>query len=230
VTDSSRQPPATPGETAIQEPSLEDVRRALARPLPGLDAHLKMAPQPRPGWNPGAELPDGCREGGVLILLYPRLGRLHLVLTRRTETLRSHKGQISLPGGTREGDESLVQTALRETCEELGVPPDGSQVLGHLSPLYTPPSNYCIHPFVAYYPAAPNFYPDPLEVAEVLEAPVAWLLDPARRRVEHWTDARFDSARRVPFFDIQGHAVWGATAMILSEFATLLENDGEARM
>ncbi|GAB4535798.1 MAG: CoA pyrophosphatase [Anaerolineae bacterium] len=214
----------------IPEPSLDDIRAALSGPLPGLNAHLKMAPQPRPGWDPNQALPPGCREGGVLILLYSRAERLHLVLTRRTETVRSHKGQISLPGGKREGSESLLETALRETCEELGVPPSGTEVIGRLSALYTPPSNYCIHPFVGHRPVAPTFSPDPVEVAEVLEVPLVTLLDPSNRKVEYWPDARFESPRRVPFFDIGGQVVWGATAMILSELVTLIENEqGETR-
>jgi 8-oxo-dGTP pyrophosphatase MutT (NUDIX family) len=209
----------------IDDINLDDVRRALARPRPGLDAHLKMAPQPRPGWDPDFTLPADCREGGVLILLYPRAKRLHLVLTRRTETVRSHKGQISLPGGKREAGESLVQTALRETCEELGVPPEGIEVIGQLSALYTPPSNYCIYPFVAHRPYAPTFRLDPVEVAEVLEVPLSTLLDPAIRNVELWSDPHFDSPRRVPFFNVNGQMVWGATAMILSELVTLLEDE-----
>lgn len=207
------------------EPTLEDVRRALARPLPGLEAHLMMAPQPRPGWNPNNPLPPDCREGGVLILLYPRDERLHLVLTRRTETVRSHKGQISLPGGKREGSESLIETALRETYEEVGVPPEGTEVIGQLSELYTPPSNYCIHPFIAYRPTGPTFRPDPVEVAEVLEVSLATLLAPSTRKVEYWPDPHFESPRQVPVFDIHGQVVWGATAMILSEFVTLLEGE-----
>jgi len=212
-------------DPVVAEPTLDDVRRALSRPLPGLDAHLRMAPQPRPGWDPNFALPPDCREGGVLILLYSRSEHLHFVLTRRTETVRSHKGQISLPGGKREGNETLVQTALRETCEELGVSLDPIEVLGRLSALYTPPSNYCIHPFVAYRPGAPTFCPDPVEVAEVLEAPLAILLDSSVRKVEYWPDSRFESPRRVPFFQISGQVVWGATAMILSELVTLLEDE-----
>ena len=212
-------------ESYDMELTLDDVRRALERPRPGLDAHLKMAPEPRPGWDPDFSLPPDCREGGVLILLYPRADRLHFVLTRRTETVRSHKGQISLPGGKREKGESLVQTALRETYEELGVPPDRTEVIKRLSALYTPPSNYCIHPFVAYRPLRTTFHPDPIEVAEVLEVPLSTLLDPAIREVELWSAPRFDSPRRVPFFNVNGQVVWGATAMILSELVTLLENE-----
>jgi 8-oxo-dGTP pyrophosphatase MutT (NUDIX family) len=209
--------------------TLDDVRRALSRPLPGVRSQIKMAPQPRPGWNPNFAIPPDCRQGGVLILLYPRADQLHFVLTRRTQTVRSHKGQISLPGGAREDGESLVQTALRETCEELGVPPDGIEVMGQLSVLYTPPSHYCIHPFVAHRPTAPTFTPDPVEVAEVLEVPLARLLDPSIRQVEYWQDPNFESPRRVPFFYIQGQVVWGATAMILSELVTLLEIEIEGR-
>ena len=212
-------------ETTILEPSLDDVRRALSRPLPGPDAHIKMAPQRRPSWTPHPAEPSDCREGGVLILLYSRAERLYLVLTRRTETVRSHKGQISLPGGKREGSESLIQTALRETCEEVGVPPDGTEVIGRLSKLYVSPSNYCIHPFVAHRQNPPTFRPDPVEVAEVLEVPLATLLDPSIRKVEHWPDSRFDAPRRVPFFAIESQVVWGATAMILSELVTLLEEE-----
>ncbi len=216
-------------ESNRREPTLADVRRALLRPLPGLDAHVKMAPKPRPGWNPDFALPRDCRKGGVLLLLYPRADRLHLVLTRRTETVRSHKGQISLPGGAREGDEPLVQTALRETCEELGVSLDGTDVIGQLSALYTPPSNFCIFPFVAYRAVTPAFCPHPTEVAEVLEAPLALLIDPSIRKEEYLSDPRFNSPRRVPFFDIHGQVVWGATAMILSELATLLEDEESDR-
>jgi 8-oxo-dGTP pyrophosphatase MutT (NUDIX family) len=212
-------------ETPILEPTLDDVQRALSRPLPGPDAHLKMAPQPRPGRTPTLALPSDCREGGVLILLYSRAERLYFVLTRRTETVRSHKGQISLPGGKREGSESLIQTALRETCEEVGVPPDGTEVIGRLSKLYVSASNYCIHPFVAHRQIPPTFRPDPVEVAEVLEVPLFTLLDPSIRKVEHWSASQFDAPRRVPFFAIESQVVWGATAMILSELATLLEEE-----
>jgi len=212
-------------EPSTPEPTLEDVRRALSRPLPGAEAQIKMAPQPRPGWNPDFAIPPGCRQGGVLILLYPRAGRLHFVLTRRTEVVSSHKGQISLPGGAREKGEPLLQTALRETREELGVSPDGSEVIGHLSEMYTPPSNYCIYPFVAYRPVAPIFRPDSVEVAEVLEVPLTLLLAPSTQRVEYWPDPYLESPRRVPFFDIYGQVVWGATAMILSELVTLLEDE-----
>jgi 8-oxo-dGTP pyrophosphatase MutT (NUDIX family) len=157
----------------------------------------------------------------VLILLYPIEGRLTLPLTRRTETVADHKGQISLPGGAHEaGDESLEWTALRETEEELGVAPRSLEVLGALTALYIPLSGYRIYPYVASCPARPTFCPDPIEVAELLEVPLATLLDPTARREEEWK-LRGKSVR-VPFFQVGVHKVWGATAMVLSELATLL--------
>jgi 8-oxo-dGTP pyrophosphatase MutT (NUDIX family) len=214
-------------DAVTAEPGLEDVRRALSHPLPGIRAQRKMAPQPRAGRDPDFGIPADCRESSVLILLYPCAGRLHFVLTRRTEMVQSHKGQISLPGGAREGDESPAQTALRETCEELGVPLNGTEVLGCLSTIYIPRSNYCIYPFIAYRPGLPAFHPDPVEVAEVLEVPLVLLLDPSIRRVEYWAAPDFESPRRVPFFDIHGQVVWGATAMILSELVSLLDGETE---
>ncbi len=117
--------------------------------------------------------PEGRRLGAVLILLYPNAPKLdgeqapHLVLTRRTEMLRSHSGQISLPGGRYDpADGSLLRTALRETLEELGVEPAGLTILGRLEPESITVSHYLVAPFIAYAPRRPDFRPAPDEVAE----------------------------------------------------------------
>jgi len=192
------------------------VRQALAQPRPGLRAQLGMSPRPRASITINAP----ARAGGVLLLLYPRDGRLHLVLTRRAEHLPSHKGQISLPGGARDPGESFEETALREAHEELDVEPASIQVLGRLTPLYISPSNYCIRPVVGYAPSRPDFRPDRAEVAEVLEVPLADLLDPSTVQEEDWNLRGFQV--RVPFFAVKEHKVWGATAMVLAEFVELL--------
>jgi 8-oxo-dGTP pyrophosphatase MutT (NUDIX family) len=114
----------------------------------------------------------------------------------------------------------LEWTALRETYEELGVDPQGVEVLSALTPLYIFPSDYCITPYVAARPDRPTFVPDPVEVAEVLEVPLLTLLDPAMRREEEWV--LHGTTARVPFYQIGEHRVWGATAMVLSEFAAAL--------
>jgi 8-oxo-dGTP pyrophosphatase MutT (NUDIX family) len=192
----------------------------MASPLPGLSAQLEMAPAYRAEMLQERTPPPNPREAGVLILLYPCDGGLCFPLTRRTDTVETHKGQVSLPGGAREGDESLQATALRETCEELNVCPDTWDVLGWLTPLYIPPSGFRISPFVAYTSTRPTFAPDPIEVAELIETPLALLLAPSTVVREEWTlrGARVE----VPFFLIASHKVWGATAMVLSELVTLL--------
>ena len=206
--------------------TIENIEQALTGPLPGMNGQTKMAPAPVDGRIDRWRVPNSCREAGVLLLLYPHAQNgegpgLHMVLTRRHEYLGVHSGQISLPGGRREAGESLRRTALRETKEEVGVVPEAVEIIGQLSTLYTPPSNFCIYPFVAHSPGRPAFRSDPREVAELIEVPLDLFADPATRKTETWIFEKYGS-RQVPFFDIFGHKVWGATAMILSEFLTLV--------
>lgn len=196
---------------------LDEVVSALERPRPGLPAQLRLSPRPR---APGIAHEEEPRPGGVLLLLYPHRRHLHLVLTRRADTLSNHKGQISLPGGQRDPGETPEVTALREVHEELGIAPDRVDVLGRLTPLYIPPSNYCIYPVVGYVAERPSFRPNPAEVADVIEVPVPALLNPDTVREEEWTLR--DESVRVPYFAVAGHKVWGATAMVLAEFVELL--------
>jgi 8-oxo-dGTP pyrophosphatase MutT (NUDIX family) len=192
------------------------VRQALA--LPGFNhvrAWLRMAPNPRPLYRtPGR--PGAARPAGVLLLLYPLDGALTLVLTRRTEHVATHKGQISLPGGAQDaGDASPQQAALREVCEELDICLDDIQMIGSLTPLYVLVSDFEIYPYVGFTARRPDFNPQPEEVAEVLELPLRSLLDDTLKRTERWNVRGLEMD--VPFYRVAGHAVWGATAIILSE-------------
>jgi len=198
---------------------LEDLESRLRGPKPGLAAQLRMAPNPRPGQKTYLEVLDTCRPAAVLILLYPRRGDLHIVLTRRTSEVDHHRGQVSLPGGEVDAGETIVEAALREAREEIGVRPEGARVLGVMTPLYIPASNYCITPVVAAMPRRPVFRRAPAEVAEVIELPLEELLDPATVRREVWTlrGRKTD----IPFFFYRGHKIWGATAMVLAEFVAI---------
>jgi len=202
--------------------TLEDVRCALAQPKPGLAAQLRMAT--RPHRRPNEPAPGHApRQGAVLLLLYWEQGQLYFVLTQRTYTVANHKGQISFPGGAWEaGDASLAETAIREAEEELGISLDDAELLGDLTSLYISPSNYRIYPYVAYVARRPEYHPCADEVAALLEAPLRGLLDPSWRRTETWC-LRGEQVK-VPFFLVNGHKVWGATVMVLSELATMLES------
>lgn len=188
--------------------------------LPGFDgaaAQDIMAPAPRPSQRPRGRS-GGARLGGVLLLLYCRESELSLVLTLRKDDLQSHAGQVSFPGGRNEPNESLLDTALREADEEIGINSSEVNVLGELTPLYIFPSDFEVYPFVAWYADGqqPDFRPHAGEVAELIEVPISYLMDPSNRTEEMWSIRGFDL--KVPFFQVGKHKVWGATAMMLSEF------------
>ena len=205
----------------MPHPTITDIQQALKGPLPGLRGQRLMAPGYRPldpiSYEEGSKT---CRRAAVLLLLYPLAGHLYIVLTERPHTLSSHPGQISLPGGSRDGGETVTETAIREAYEEIGVAPDSVRVLGRLTHIYIPPSHFCIQIVVGYAPERPLWRPNPDEVATLLEAPLTLFLDPALRRTT--LIHRQGRDWQVPYFAINGHQVWGATAMALGEFVTLL--------
>lgn len=171
------------------------------------------------------EPPEGvvARQGAVLILLYPDGDDLRLPLTVRSDRLPNHRGEVSLPGGaTDPGDDGPAMTALRECYEELGVPPDSVETLGALSPIYIPPSNFRITPIAGLRAAAPQFTLSQDEVSAVISVTLRELLDPALVTIEQWTLRGREV--RVPFFAIDGYKVWGATALILSEFVARMRS------
>lgn len=200
----------------------DEIERALKMTLPGRHGQQRMSPSHRSFAPPPGKGPPFT--GAVLLLLYPgEDGELLIPLTVRTESVAVHKGQVSFPGGAREPqDESLSRTALRETCEELGICDDDVRIVGALTPLYIEPSNFCVHPFVAWQPNRPSFAPQTVEVSEILEVPVSHFLDDRNVVVEEWFLE--GAMRSIPYFGVHGHKVWGATAIILSEFAAVLES------
>ncbi|MBN1679363.1 MAG: CoA pyrophosphatase [Anaerolineae bacterium] len=201
---------------------LQHVRAALAlENFDAVAARRRMAPTPR-AFQRSSGQTGQPRQASVLILLYPAATGLDLVLTRRTENPHDvHSGQISLPGGAQEPGETPVQTALREAHEELGFH-EPVQVIGQLAPLYIPPSDFEVHPVVGAITTHPIWQPQASEVAEVLECPAAWLLDDNRKVFEDWDWGGY--TLHVPWYNFHAHQVWGATAIILSEFEQRLRH------
>lgn len=194
----------------------DDVRAAIG--LEGFDvatAHRLMSPQPRVLDRP-ATRPGQPRQASVLLLVFPAEDGLSLLLTRRAEHPNDvHSGQISLPGGSQEPGETPIETALREAREEVGFAGE-AEILGLLTPIYIPPSDFYVHPVAAYVDYRPAWSPDPREVVAVIECPVITLLNDALKVIEDWNV--HNTHLRVPWYNVNGHQVWGATAIILSEF------------
>ena len=202
---------------------LHRLRSRLAQPLPGLTAQLRLAPNPRTGWDP-LKFPEGARAAAALLLVYPHDQELHLALTVRGSGLRNHTGQVSLPGGRVDEGESFEAAALREAQEEIGVEPRIVELLGRLTPLHIPVSGYILNPVIGFTAMRPAFQRAEWEVARIIETPVSVLADP--RVVKRETRTRTVNGQSidvdVPFYDIDGEKVWGATAMVLSEFSALV--------
>jgi 8-oxo-dGTP pyrophosphatase MutT (NUDIX family) len=148
----------------------------------------------------------------------------HIILTVRADTLRRHSGQVSLPGGVLEPGETFEQAALREAHEEVALAVDLVRILGPLTPLDIPVSGFRLHPIVAIAETRPSLAPIDGEVARILEVDVDALLDPAK--LIHSSRERDGIPLTVPAFSVQQHEIWGATAMVLAEFLTLLGWDG----
>lgn len=202
---------------------ISQLEQRLQQPLPGAKAQFKMASQFR--------LPDDmlrydisrARKGAVLILLYPHEEKINTVLTLRPSYNGVHSGQISFPGGKiEEGDESLAAAALREAEEEVGLQKNNIQLIGNLSDLYIPPSNFLVSPFVAKMDAKPVLIRNEREVEKIIEVPITHFLDEKIKGVKMITPREFVSFE-APYYDVHGHTVWGATAMMLSEMTEVIK-------
>jgi 8-oxo-dGTP pyrophosphatase MutT (NUDIX family) len=220
-------PVATRENHDVRHASLDDIAAFLAarlrEPLPGPNAQRRFAPVPLPeGWSPDDE-PATAQRAAAVVLLYPGVLGPALALTERRADLPHHPGQISLPGGRLMPGESARAAALREADEEIGVPADAVDILGALSPLWIPVSNFILHPFVGVARERPVFAPHPGEVAALVEAPLDRLLD--RGTIGWTTRDRRGETIDFPYFNVGGATVWGATAMVLSEFVCLWDAD-----
>ena len=203
------------------------LEKKLKGPLPGKDAHLIMSPQPVDMRRFESVLPENHRRSGVLILFYPGESGSFFPLIKRPEYPGFHSGQVAFPGGKMElGDENIIQTALREAEEEVGVDRREVKVLGKLSDLYIPTSNFLVSPVIGFVENRPNLVAEEKEVSRIIPTELQFLmnLDAIKKKVlEFGPNLKLDT----PYFEIDGEVVWGATAMILSELIHILNSARE---
>ncbi|MCB9080784.1 MAG: CoA pyrophosphatase [Lewinellaceae bacterium] len=204
---------------------IRKIEQGLQRPLPGQQAQFRMAHAARYDNSPP---PPTAKQAAVLALFFPKKSDWHLVLIERESHNENdrHRGQISFPGGRWDDtDTSLAYTALREAEEEVGVNRQAIRLLGPLTELYIPVSNFKVSPFVGFTETTPVFQPQESEVRRILEVPFAEFLNPAVCQKTNIPIAPNLLLRDVPFFAVENQVVWGATAMILSELLAVLEGE-----
>lgn len=201
---------------------IKQVRTNFQNPLPGQAAQYKMAHVVRHSYKPA---PETATLASTLALFYPKKSEWHIVLIERVSSNPNdrHKGQISFPGGRFDDtDKDPSYTALRETYEEVGVAPDQVNLLGKLTDLYIPVSNFLVKPFVGFTEDTPKFIPQISEVKSILEIPLDLFLDKATIQKKDLKIANNITLRKVPYYNVYGKVVWGATAMMISELLEVI--------
>lgn len=196
--------------------------RLAAGELPGEAAQRTMMPPLRGEYSAP---PEDARRAAVMALLYPIDGRLHILYIQRTSPKRDrHAGQISFPGGSVDpGDVDTEDTALRELEEEVGIPRDNIEVLGALTPLYIPVSNFLVDVYAGFLPERPELIPQQSEVARTLELPLVDFLTENGVKVGPRELVSGLTLKDIPYWAVQGEEIWGATSMMTAELVTLFK-------
>ena len=203
---------------------LNNISKIKEIPLPGAKAHLSMAPYHRFKYIKNYDsFKSKATIASVLIFVFENdKNESCFTLIKRTSGIGVHSGQISLPGGKKElTDNSNWDTAIRESEEEIGIKRKKINFVCELSPIYIPPSNYFVYPFIGIYSESPKFKSDPLEVDRLITVPVKSLIDKSLL-VNKKINTTYAKDVRFPAFKFNNEVVWGATAMILAEFKFLL--------
>lgn len=199
---------------------LNDLKFQLQEELPGEEAQNQMSRFGREQFDKQV-----AQLAAVLVLIFPKNDDLYLILTKRTSHRLNdkHSGQISFPGGSKDQrDLDLSNTALRETHEEIGVAPETIDLMGKLTQLYIPVSKFLVQPFIGFSQHISSYHLQQEEVDQLIEVPLAMLQDESTIKQIDLKVQNGQILKDVPYFDIYGHVVWGATAMILSEFKAVL--------
>lgn len=201
---------------------IKTLKAELLLTLPGVDAHLRLAPEMRVKDLKTAVTPDYAIESAVLIILYPFNMHLYTVVILRNEYDGAHSGQISLPGGKKEQtDTDYKYTALREAQEEIGIIPTDMEIIGQLSRFYVRPSNFVIYPYIACCAQHPDFHPDIAEVQKIIEIDIFEEIN-LEKKVNKTISFKNNTQVNAPGFMVGGEFMWGATAMIFSELIQII--------
>ncbi len=205
---------------------INQLRERLEKPLPGISAQKKMMNSKMKDRDPSLyfKAVEGAKKACVMLLLFQKKTTWYTALMQRPETEYPHSKQISFPGGGLEAEDADLEAgAKRETEEEFGIPGKEIETIGRLSNLYIPISGYLVHPFVGYLKKAPKYIPDEKEVSEIIEVKLQDLLNPALRKKTNIETFGGFTLKDIPYFDLNNKIVWGATAMMLSEFVEVVE-------
>ncbi len=201
------------------ELSPEIIKRALEGNLGGAASHRRLVPPNRELTVRSPEVKKDLKKSSVLLLLFMQNDDLTACLLKRPAHMKHHASQIALPGGRIEPGETALETALRETWEEIGIYPEAIRILGPLSELYVGVSGFLIHPFVGWLKKKPRFRINPSEVEKTVLFPLL-----KHKRIYHQTVRTENPEKfRVPSFRFHEEIIWGATAMILAEFYDAME-------
>jgi 8-oxo-dGTP pyrophosphatase MutT (NUDIX family) len=203
--------------------NINNLKQRLKLELPGEASHIAMSPMGRGNSSDAIKNAENIKKSAVAIVLYTDQNSLSSVLIQRPTYEGVHSGQVCLPGGKKEDFEHFLhETAIRECVEETGLITEHLELLGALTPVYIPPSNHHVQPYIFHYDEKPIFHPDEREVDEIIQFSLEHIIDDSRIKRIDLEVGKNKTLKNVPYFDIEGRVVWGATAIILNELRTIL--------
>ena len=204
----------------------QELKHKLTGPLKGMNSHLKMAPKHRiSDYMNEQKMVVNAQKSAVMILFFQEDNVLKMIVIRRSVYVGIHSGQIAFPGGRYEEEDGDVRvTALREIEEEIGISEEKIEIIGRLSDIYVPPSNFLISVFVGHLAEKPQYKIDEREVDEVIEIPFSDFFKPYVIKQKDFYVNSIKAVSNAPYFDVTNAEIWGASAMVICELLDILKS------